>query len=356
MKNLARSIIVPATAGVFRTVFLYVGQGESTLLVIPDGTQCKYMLVDTNADTKNGGIDIARLLGDLLDKKLDVFVNTHPHSDHLRGIKRVYETVGIEEVWHSGHKPGKGDEDAYKELQYVIEQVGTNKVHQLKGSSQANKLDDQDYHLGTVAFNVLSPAEYVVDDIAGEKPEDRRRRIHEQCGVLRFCHGNPMECVMITGDADRPAWEKHITSYHADRLRCLVLSAPHHGSVTFFKTGEEEPYEEHIKAMKPKHLVISAPKRQESPYGHPDAEAVKLYEKHVSEGSMYHLGKNRESVIVDIFENGSPEIRFDDKYLAESYGLGSEDKDGGASNGFGKGIAIVVPRIDDKPMGQNALV
>ena len=68
--NYAKEIIIPKTEGVFRTIFLYVGQGEATLLVIPDGSSWKYMLIDINSDRKNGGIDIVKLL---LEK--DVMIN-----------------------------------------------------------------------------------------------------------------------------------------------------------------------------------------------------------------------------------------------------------------------------------------
>lgn len=97
--NYAQDIIIPKVNSVFRTIFLYVGQGESTLLVIPVGQGWKYMLVDTNNDMANGGIDVVKLLNDLLDNGLDVFANTHPHNDHLKGIKTIHDSVTIKEVW-----------------------------------------------------------------------------------------------------------------------------------------------------------------------------------------------------------------------------------------------------------------
>ena len=114
--NYAQDLIIPKIKGVFRTVFLYVGQGESTLLVIPNGQGWKYMLIDTNTDVENGGIDVVKLLKVLLDNSLDVFVNTHPHNDHLKGVKTIYDAVTIKEVWHSGHTPGKAHYDACAKL------------------------------------------------------------------------------------------------------------------------------------------------------------------------------------------------------------------------------------------------
>jgi hypothetical protein len=48
MSNKAKEIIVPNEKGVFRVVFLYVGQGDSTLLVVPNGDEYKYVLIDSN--------------------------------------------------------------------------------------------------------------------------------------------------------------------------------------------------------------------------------------------------------------------------------------------------------------------
>ena len=127
MGNKAKDIIIPKEKGVFRTVFLYVGQGDATLLVIPEGEKFKYVLIDTNNDKKNEGIDIQRLLKDLLgDNSLDVFINTHPHDDHLVGIKAIHEKVGVTEIWHSGHKPGKDHDDATK--MEVIKTLKSNSI------------------------------------------------------------------------------------------------------------------------------------------------------------------------------------------------------------------------------------
>ena len=48
MSNTARDIIIPTEPSIFRTIFLYVGQGDSTLLAVPDGDQYKYVLIDSN--------------------------------------------------------------------------------------------------------------------------------------------------------------------------------------------------------------------------------------------------------------------------------------------------------------------
>ena len=127
----------------------------------------------------------------------------------------------------------------------------------------------------------------------------------------------------------------------------------HHGSRTFFKNDEkdEEVYEEHIEEIAPDHLIISAPKQSESPHKHPHDDALELYMNHVDEDNIYHLGKNRECVIVDISSDGKMEIKFD-KDLVKEYGFDSDDGNGEDK----KESTVVFPgtrtsRIDDQPMG-----
>lgn len=345
--NDARDIIIPKTQGVFRTVFLYVGQGASTLLVVPNGQSWKYMLVDTSTDIERGGIDTPKLLEDLLDDGLDIFVNTHPHNDHLKGITNINERTAIKQVWHSGHKPGKDHDAAYRELSEIMKKLDDKNVSILKGSRDENKLNDQYYSLGEIGFNILAPAEYVADQFGDEEPADRYNRIHEQCAVIRFSYGTTRRCILIAGDADKPAWQKHITDYHTERLTADVLTAPHHGSVTFFKKDGEDSYEEHIKGISPKHLIISAPRQSESPHGHPDAEAIRIYRKYVNKDNIYHLGENRECVIVDIYQDGDIDITLD-KDLVEKYGLRQEN---GTDEYSGTSIGAITSRMDRKPMG-----
>ena len=237
MSNKAKEIIIPHETKVFRIVFLYVGQGDATLLVVPEGEKYKYVLIDSNHDESSGGIDLIKLLKDLFKGDscgLDVYINTHPHKDHLAKVKEIYKQVGIDKLWHSGHKPGGDHKEAFEDLEYVIKELGSESVCILKGSKEDNKLNDKNIILGDINYNVLSPADYVSDEIEDEKPEERYRRIHEQCGVIRFKYGAEEKQVLITGDADHDAWKDHITNYHKDRLPSTVLAAAHHGSNSFF--------------------------------------------------------------------------------------------------------------------------
>lgn len=353
MGNTARDVVIPTDPNIFRAVFLYVGQGDSSLLAVPDGGDYRYALIDSNHGEDAGGIDVIKLLKDLFEKEngeLDFYINTHPHKDHLSKVRDIYEQIGIGQVWHSGHKPGGEHKTVYKDLEFVMKKLGDENVYRLRGSREENKLDEEIMKLGDLNYNVLAPADYVSDEIEGEKPEDRYARIHEQCGVIRFKYGEDEKQIIITGDADYNAWKEHITEYHKDRLPSTVLSAAHHGSRSFFwkdSNTEEDPYKEHLKEIGPTYIVVSSPKEKESKHGHPHKEAMDLYKEEVGDEAVFHLGEKRECIIVDIYPDGEIDVYPDDE-LVKEYG----SKGGGNGSGGKKAIVpAAVTRIDRKPMG-----
>jgi len=348
VSTVAREIIWPRDNDILvRVVFLYVGQGASAIVLGADGYTYKTILIDINLDRKNHGINVPRLMADLLkdeDNHLGVFLNTHPHNDHLSGVVELSDAVDIGEVWHSGHKPGKEHGDAYENLQKVIRKVrkagGVEK--KLEGSRSPNSI-------GEAEFYVLAPAEYVVDDIEEEPAEERYRRIHEQCAVLKFGMGS--KWIMVAGDADRDGWEKHITHYHSDRLQAVVLGAAHHGSRTFFRYDEDsDPYLDALQGIAPTYVVISAPRSDESQWGHPHDDAVKFYADQVGgTDNVLHTGRQRYSFICDIFRDGEYTIQPDNGELVDLYDIGDEgDSDKGKAIGA---PAIIGTRVNQRSMG-----
>ena len=335
MINTAQSVLLPSSTSdvLLRIAFLHVGQGSSAIILAKSGNGYEVSLLDINTDRKAGGIDVPRLVRDLVGNVgLRWFINTHPHDDHLLGLESLAEEVTIQGVMHSGHKPGKQFQDAYKQLGDLIKKVtkdGGSEVT-LTGSRTPVKFGDALMH-------VLAPAEYVTDEVNDEDPETRYNRIHEQCAVIKF--GDGVNWILIPGDADYVAFKNHIM-YHKDSLASFVLAASHHGSRTFFMAKEgDEPYLETLQAIAPTYVVVSAPTQDESKHDHPHDEAMKLYEDEVGEDNVLHTGQNKFTFIFDIYTNGKVSgVINDGGKLAENYGLTDDDDDGGDSDGpSGKG-------------------
>lgn len=341
--NTAQEIIIPAEKGIFRTIFLNVGQGDSTLLVIPEGDNYKFMLVDCNIDENKNEIDLVKMFKNLLGKeKLDYFLNTHPHKDHLEGIEDVHKEIGIKEVWHSGHKPKGKHSEEYKQLKSVIDDIGEKNVFEYSGTRSLNTLDKGERKLGDITYHVIAPAEHVCEDIEEGTADQQYARIHEYCGVIKFSYGETPKSILITGDAEHDAWSKHITDYHKKDLKSEVLSASHHGSRTFFMEKENgEAYTEHIENIAPDYIIVSAPKQKDSPHDHPHDDAMKLYKNYVDEDNLFHLGENNICVIVDIDNKGNIVINIDTELVGQ-YGFGKDNE----KNGETKKTASVFPTVN----------
>jgi len=326
-ENVARRVMWPTDTNVLvRLVVLYVGQGASSVIFAAHEHGYKILLVDINMDWASGGIDVPRLMADLLgDQALEAFVNTHPHDDHLKGVDDLSEEVDILAVWHSGHRPSTKHGSSYEKLKKVIDKAkkehGVDAEVVLEGSKSPRKLGNAEYY-------VLAPAEYVTDDVNEDDADARRARIHEQCAVLKFGAGD--DWLMIPGDADRAAFEKHVTEYHKDRLTAVMLAASHHGSRTFFMEKEgDEPYKDALDAIDPEFVIVSAPTQEESPHDHPHDDAVKLYTEKVGKDNVLHTGDERNCYIIDVLKDGGHSgIADDDGELAVEYGLEEEDDDG----------------------------
>jgi len=343
-ENKARELLWPTdTTILMRFVFLNVGQGSSTVVLVRRGSTYKVILLDINLDSENEGIDVPALIADLLDgDSLEVFVNTHPHSDHLRGITELADKVKINEVWHSGHVPGPKHNDAYRSLKEVIEKVvedgGADKETVLTASADEHTFEDGKYF-------VLSPKESLTDEVQDEEQDERYARIHEQCVVLKF--GVEPTWVLLPGDADREAFEKHVMKDHEERLASVVLAASHHGSRTFFKRDkDDDPYREGLDAIKPEYAVISAKNQNADDSDPPHGDAIELYQEACGEDSVVQTGEHGYSFISDIYDDGSYSgIRDDKGDIRDSYPLGTPKH------------AVVFPiiprtRVDDRPMGE----
>lgn len=324
-KNVARDTIWPNNSNILvRTVFLNVGQGDSTVVFINNGfSTYLVLLIDTNKDAKSGGINVPRMMKDLLNgDALHAFVNTHPHDDHICDVKELGEAITIKNVWHSGHEPGKKQGSRFQDLKDLIAKVkkaGGEEIL-LKGSRTPVLIGEAKYH-------VLAPAQHVTDDVNDEEPDVRYRRIHEQCAVIKFGDGRNWH--MSPGDADRAAFENHITRYHKERLGAYVLSASHHGSRTFFReTEDDEPYMDGLNAIDPTYVVVSAPAQEDSRFEHPHDDAMELYEEKVGADNVFHTGKDGSSFIFDIYKDGSTSPPQDESGTrTEHYKHGDDDGD-----------------------------
>lgn len=355
--NVAKSVIKPSVSKHLRVTFIYTGQGDSAIMAVPTGDgvdDYTYILVDCDLDKEDNEVNIKNVLTDLLDGgEVPIYINTHPHKDHTGGIKEIYDELGIKEVWHSNHTSIGKHKDSNDELQYVLGKIGKANEFLLKGSDSINQLRKSDSSetkiikkIGLVDYHVFAPAEYVCDEIEGETADQRENRIHEQCGVFKFTYQG--QSILFTGDANKKAWQDHITEHHGDNLKSNILTASHHGSYTAFKNTSEdkEPYKTHLEKINAEYLVVSAPKQDDSPHGHPHDDAMEIYKEKFENDNIFHLGESTTDqkpfcLVATIDENGKLLVEENVSLITNYSGKKDEDDNEESESQASKNINII---------------
>lgn len=276
---------------------LDVGQGDSTFLRLPNGTS---ILVDCCVNDK-----IISWLNDNLPedddgkKILDYLIITHPHEDHIRGIKKLGDNYKINNFYESGHRlyvsnDKKDEYQQYYDMLALIQKVKKNGGEHVKLEAYAplEIIDEPE-----VQITVLSPTEaYLLE----EKTKDRD--IHDQCLVLRVEYKNRV--IMFTGDSSLEAWRDRIHPKYEDKkvLKSTILHASHHGSYTFFKPkgkGDEDANTDIIDVINPDMTIISVGK--DNNHGHPDDDALSIYTEVTNDKQLFRTD-----------EHGSIELTFEE--------------------------------------------
>ena len=220
---LTRSI--PDSGKLVITMFS-VGQGESTLISFADG---KRMLVDGGGNVREGGQDVGeRLLAPALwrmgVKKLDYVVLSHPHPDHMQGLKFVARNFPVGEVWEGSRIESKDYWELHRSL--FEKEVP---VRFFKNTSYQTVL-------GGARVKVL----------AHPQPADKDD-LNDESLVFRLEYGN--FSILFTGDIGFEA-ESDILLLK-ENIKSTVLKVPHHGS----RFSSSESF---LDAVAPEYALISA--------------------------------------------------------------------------------------------------
>ncbi|MBQ8894233.1 MAG: MBL fold metallo-hydrolase [Clostridia bacterium] len=220
--------------------FIDCGQGDSSLIVSNGVTT----LID--ASTREDGEKVVDHLEERGIKKIDHFLLTHPHEDHIGGAIAVLESFDVENIYMK--RPTEGTEpttSVYLNLLKKIKEQGKT-VH-------AVEVNDS-FECGAVTFNVLGPVEDYED------LNDQSVILRGQIGEISF---------LFTGDQESSA-EKDLVAYYGDTLESTVLKVGHHGS-----SGSSS--KAFLQAVAPEIGIISC--GEDNSYGHPHDEALKRLEK-----------------------------------------------------------------------------
>jgi len=225
--------------GKLRVDFLDVGQGDSALITMPDGTT---LLVDGGGNPNDAG----RRIGETVVSEylwwrglsqIDYVLATHADADHIDGLNDVLKNFSVRAALIA-RRPR--DDPEFEKFSQTLTETGTN--------SETIQAGDV-IRFGEVEINVLWP------------PNGGDTSTNNDSVALRIQFGE--RSILLTGDIEQAAERSLLASQQ--QLRADVVKVPHHGS----KTSSTEGF---VLATKPQLAIISVGRN--SRFGHPHKEVV----------------------------------------------------------------------------------
>jgi len=323
----------------FEVIFADVGQGDCTLIRLPDG---EYMLVDVYRCPEHG-IDIFKLLDDVLPdngdgrKRLKYLVVTHAHDDHITGIGDLYDRYAVEWLWVPQYEDRKQVAKHFGEYQRVVDEHPDDKIKRPQGSRTPLNEKDPDYDIGEgITLRCFSPPGYIeIEDTLTE--DEAKQLVHENCLVIKIAYEGAS--VILTGDSNLACWDR-IVGYYRGRteeetgtevLKAKALHASHHGSRTFFKNGgkDSEASLDALETIAPDAVVVSV--GENNRHDHPHEDMMEAYRAQVGDENVFETRKTG-TVIMEVDAGIPYRIVLDPGRYAEDYAWDEDDEDDGGGN------------------------
>jgi competence protein ComEC len=163
---------------------------------------------------------------------LDLVVITHPHQDHLTGLKELCEWFKPKGLWHNGRyfRP----DPVYDDWSYY-ERLRNGQI------SYCTPVRVQAGQTTTIGDSKVSIAGPIVPNLV-DKPDDE----NNNSIILAITTGNSR--VVLTGDTETEQWD--VTDL-APLANAAIFLASHHGREDGFS-------ERALKVIKPQRIIISS--------------------------------------------------------------------------------------------------
>jgi competence protein ComEC len=242
----------------FRVTFLDVGQGDSTVVELPDG---QVMLIDGGATYERfdmGRGVVAPFLWNRGIHAIDQVIGTHPQLDHVGGLAWVIRHFRVRSYWGSGETR---EELFYRRLQNSLAVQGLQEQVAREGQEILSS--------GSCRMVVLNPPEDEQFNVALQNRNVSGHMLNNRSVVTRLTCGTHR--MLFAADVEQDGLSRMARA--ASHGPIEVLKVPHHGAVSSLNR-------DWLASVHPQHAVFSAGRH--NPYRHPATAVLDAYQ---SEGS-----------------------------------------------------------------------
>jgi competence protein ComEC len=238
-------------SNVLEVTSIDVGQGDSTLIVSPEG---RTLLVDSGGlpHWMHSSFDIGEQVVSIYlwsrgIHRLDAVAITHAHADHMGGMSAILQNFRPKELWLGVDTPNT-------ELNQLLA-----KARDLNITVISRHAGDEFFFGAQTHIKILAP----------QRDKDTLNwRANDDSLVMKISYQETS--VLMEGDAERPV-EERIALEHPE---ATLLKVAHHGSATSTSANL-------LEAVHPRYAVISVGVR--NGYGHPRAEVLeRLHNVHAA--------------------------------------------------------------------------
>lgn len=286
--------VSPRGEGEARVHFLAVGQGDCSVIELPDG---KTMVIDGGDGADEHTRYILRYLNALGVKKPDYLVVTHTDGDHAGGLAEMVSVKGAGEAFvpYVTYYGGA----AFDDFSAAVKKKGVEYTFSHRGISLSSRESEFPYELCFLSpFNKDTPnGEY---EKANEKNgEDNAVNDTSAVVYLDYFGSSVLFCGDITAEKERAI----LREARAGLIACdgkeialsdvEILKAAHHGS-------DSSSCEEFIRGLAVRDVVISVGKN--NAYSHPSTEVLGRFERN---GVKIHRTDYDGTVIATLKPDGT---------------------------------------------------
>ncbi|MEG1536912.1 MAG: MBL fold metallo-hydrolase, partial [Clostridiales bacterium] len=224
-------------------VFLDVGQGDCTLVLLPQGT---VLLIDGGGKEGSPGSVGENILLPYLKSRaidhIDIIINSHPHGDHLDGLLSVLEQLPVDTL--------------------ITAAAAARNSQQLLLLDTAAR---QGVHILPLSAGDIYPVEQARLQVYWpEKEGDYDQDPNAGSLIFELCYGEID--LLFPGDAEAPQLQQATAAYDVE---AEIIKMPHHGS----NDGYAEDFYQETQAE-----TIIFTVGMDNRYGHPGQKVIEYWQ------------------------------------------------------------------------------